>query len=92
MSAARFGHHLRTDKIISMVRQRLSIPGGCCSFDLPTLQLWLNIPQTERDKVISGWLQSLDPLNDALQAVLTLIRQMESLNKKSLIMVFIKTT
>ncbi|WP_272690590.1 cell division protein ZapD [Providencia sp. PROV090] len=75
MSAACFGHHLRTDKIISMVRQRLSIPGGCCSFDLPTLQLWLNIPQNERDKVISGWLQSLDPLNDALQTVLTLIRQ-----------------
>lgn len=75
MSAPRFGHHLRTDKIISMVRQRLSIPGGCCSFDLPTLQLWLNIPQTERDKTIAGWLQSLDPLNDALKTVLTLIRQ-----------------
>ncbi|HDN2510289.1 TPA: cell division protein ZapD [Providencia rettgeri] len=75
MSAPRFGHHLRTDKIISMVRQRLSIPGGCCSFDLPTLQLWLNIPKNERDKAISGWLQSLDPLNDALKTVLSLIRQ-----------------
>lgn len=75
MSAPRFGHHLRTNKIISMVRQRLSIPGGCCSFDLPTLQLWLNIPQIERDKTINGWLQSLDPLNDALNTVLTLIRQ-----------------
>ncbi|EIU7556431.1 MULTISPECIES: cell division protein ZapD [Providencia] len=75
MSAPRFGHHLRTDKIISMVRQRLSIPGGCCSFDLPTLQLWLNIPQVERDKAINGWLQSIEPLNDALKTVLTLIRQ-----------------
>lgn len=75
MSASRFGHHLRTDKIISMVRQRLSIPGGCCGFDLPTLQLWLNIPQIERNKTINGWLQSLDPLNNALKAVLTLIRQ-----------------
>ncbi|ENU1226373.1 MULTISPECIES: cell division protein ZapD [Providencia] len=75
ISAPRFGHHLRTDKIISMVRQRLSIPGGCCSFDLPTLQLWLNIPQIERNKSINGWLQSLDPLKNALNTVLTLIRQ-----------------
>ncbi|GAB1440627.1 cell division protein ZapD [Providencia sp.] len=75
MSSPRFGYNLRTDKIISMVRQRLSIPGGCCSFDLPTLQLWLNIPQQERYKTISGWLQSLDPLNNALKTVLTLIRQ-----------------
>ncbi len=75
MSAARFGHQLRTDKIISMVRQRLSIPGGCCSFDLPTLQLWLNIQQSERDRTIKSWLDSIAPLKDALQTVLTLIRQ-----------------
>lgn len=75
MSAQRFGHLLRTDKIISMVRQRLSIPGGCCSFDLPTLQLWLNIPQTQRDKTIQSWLDSIEPLKDALQTVLTLMRQ-----------------
>ncbi|HGN1706205.1 TPA: cell division protein ZapD [Providencia rettgeri] len=75
MSVPRFGHHLRTDKIISMVRQRLSIPGGCCGFDLPTLQLWLSIPRQERDKAIAGWLQGLDPLNDTLKTILTLIRQ-----------------
>ncbi|MGG4607863.1 cell division protein ZapD [Providencia sp. Me31A] len=74
-SVPRFGHHLRTDKIIGMVRQRLSIPGGCCGFDLPTLQLWLSIPQQERDNAIAGWLQSIDPLNDALKTILTLIRQ-----------------
>ncbi|MGL5952970.1 Protein of uncharacterised function (DUF1342) [Providencia rustigianii] len=73
--APRFGHLLRTDKIISMVRQRLSIPGGCCNFDLPTLQLWLHIPQTERSDEIKMWLTSIDPLHEALQTVLSLIRQ-----------------
>lgn len=47
-AAPRFGQQLRNDKIISMVRQRLSIPGGCCSFDLPTLQLWLHMPQEQK--------------------------------------------
>ena len=75
MSAPRFGHQLRNDKIISMVRQRLSIPGGCCSFDLPTLQLWLNMPQADRDNEIKSWLNSLDPLQETLETVLLLIRQ-----------------
>jgi cell division protein ZapD len=35
---------LREDRLIGLVRQRLSIPGGCCSFDLPTLHMWLHMP------------------------------------------------
>ncbi|EKT55914.1 cell division protein ZapD [Providencia sneebia] len=75
ISAPRFGQKLRSDKIISMVRQRLSIPGGCCSFDLPAFQLWLNMPQEQRDNVISSWLQGLQPLKDALDTILNLLRQ-----------------
>ncbi|EMA3640514.1 MULTISPECIES: cell division protein ZapD [Providencia] len=73
-AAPRFGQQLRNDKIISMVRQRLSIPGGCCSFDLPTLQLWLHMPQEQKDQAISEWLKSLMPLKDALDTILSLIR------------------
>ncbi|MGJ3353252.1 cell division protein ZapD [Providencia sp. Je.9.19] len=83
MSASRSGHQLRSDKIISMVRQRLSIPGGCCSFDLPTLQLWLNIPQSQRDNTIKGWLDSIEPLKDILQTILTLIRQSGTFETKA---------
>ena len=35
MNAPRMGQQLREDRLIALVRQRLSIPGGCCSFDLP---------------------------------------------------------
>ncbi|MDU3922074.1 MAG: cell division protein ZapD [Klebsiella pneumoniae] len=41
MAAPRIGQFLREDRLIALVRQRLSIPGGCCSFDLPTLHIWL---------------------------------------------------
>ncbi|WP_336139769.1 cell division protein ZapD, partial [Klebsiella pneumoniae] len=33
ISAPRIGQFLREDRLIALVRQRLSIPGGCCSFD-----------------------------------------------------------
>jgi len=81
-TAPRFGQQLRNDKIISMVRQRLSIPGGCCSFDLPTLQLWLHMPQEQKEQAISGWLKSLAPLKDTLDTILNLIRQAGSFEIK----------
>ncbi len=40
------------DRLIALVRQRLSIPGGCCSFDLPTLHIWLHLPQAQRDSQV----------------------------------------
>lgn len=75
MSAPRLGQALREDRLISLVRQRLSIPGGCCSFDLPTLHMWMHAPQQARDNDVAEWLQTLEPLNQALTMVLDLIRQ-----------------
>ncbi|PHM64856.1 cell division protein ZapD [Xenorhabdus stockiae] len=73
--APRLSQQIKEDRIISMVRQRLSIPGGCCSFDLPTLYLWLHLPQSTRDETVSSWLNSLLPLKQALESILELIRQ-----------------
>ncbi len=52
MSAPRIGQFLREDRLIALVRQRLSIPGGCCSFDLPTLHIWLHMPRAYRDEQV----------------------------------------
>lgn len=76
--APRIGQHLKQDKIISLVKQRLSIPGGCCSFDVPTLHLWLNLPQTVRTEKLTCWQEGLYPLQNALNALLTLIRQSDT--------------
>ncbi len=75
MKAPRIGQALREDRLMALVRQRLSIPGGCCSFDLPTLHIWLHLQQTQRDKDVQGWLETLAPLHNALTLVLGLIRQ-----------------
>lgn len=76
--APRIGQHLKQDKIISLVKQRLSIPGGCCSFDVPAIYLWLNLPQSVRDEKLQFWLEGLHPLQNALNSLLTLIRQSDT--------------
>jgi cell division protein ZapD len=81
MTAPRIGQVLREDKLIGLVRQRLSIPGGCCSFDLPTLHIWLHAPQAKRDALVSHWLESLHPLNQALDLILDLIRNSAQFRK-----------
>ncbi|MBU9857511.1 cell division protein ZapD [Rahnella sp. PAMC25617] len=75
MKAPRIGQALKEDRLIALVRQRLSIPGGCCSFDLPTLHIWLHLAQSQRDSEVKNWLETLAPLNNSLTMVLGLIRQ-----------------
>jgi len=75
MTAPRMGQQLREDRFISQVRQRLSIPGGCCSFDLPALHVWLNLPEEERQAQVTEWYTTLEPLRESLASVLELIRQ-----------------
>ncbi|MDO1806776.1 cell division protein ZapD, partial [Escherichia coli] len=55
ISAPRVGQFLREDRFISLVRQRLSIPGGCCSFVFPTLHILLHLPQAQRDSQGETW-------------------------------------
>ncbi|NIF23138.1 cell division protein ZapD [Candidatus Pantoea multigeneris] len=83
LNAPRMGQQLREDRLIGLVRQRLSIPGGCCSFDLPGLHIWLHQPQEQRDVQVAGWLATLEPLNTSLTMVLELIRQAGPFRKQT---------
>ena len=83
MSAPRVGQLMREDRLIGLVRQRLSIPGGCCSFDLPTLHVWLHMPQAHRDAQVKIWLDSLAPLVHTLTMILDLIRHSAEFRKQT---------
>lgn len=74
ISAPRIGQALREDRLISLVRQRLGIPGGCCSFDLPTLHMWMKQPPVYLERQVETWLETLTPLINALSLVLQLTR------------------
>jgi cell division protein ZapD len=83
MAAPRVGQFLREDRLIGLVRQRLSIPGGCCSFDLPTLHMWLHMPQAQRDAQVNSWLASLEPMHQTLSLILDLIRNSAPFRKQT---------
>lgn len=83
MAGSRLGQTLREDKLISLVRQRLSIPGGCCSFDLPTLHVWLKSSESTRSNQVSHWLSSLESLRETLVLILDLIRHSSPFRKQT---------
>lgn len=71
----KLGQDLKEDRFISSIRKRITIPGGCCSFDLPFFHLWLQQPQTIREEQIDQWLQSLSTLFQTISLCMQLIRQ-----------------
>lgn len=77
----RFNSHLQSDRLINAVRQRLSIPSGCCSFDLPTLHFWLNLSARERNMAIRNWLAPLEPLYASLSSIMSLIRHSSTIDQ-----------
>lgn len=68
------GQELREDEFISAIRQRSSIPGGTCDFDLPAYHQWLEGPKEKRFEDQRRWYGSLDPVRQAIELLLKMIR------------------
>ena len=71
----KFGSALKEDKFLSSIRQRFAIPGGTCSFDLPSLHYWLNQPQADIQENIKVWLKSLTNLENTIAILLACLRE-----------------
>lgn len=65
---------LRQHEFLSAIRQRSSIPGGTCKFDLPALHLWLEITGEQQKKQLDDWFWVFRPLQRGAALVLRLIR------------------
>ncbi len=68
------GNALRNDDLANQVRQRISIPGGTCNFDLPALHFWLNIEPRVRAEHMNAWMDDLQIIDTATRTILKLIR------------------
>lgn len=66
---------LRQHVFLNAIRQRSSIPGGSCAFDLPELHHWLRLTSAEaRTKQLERWLTPLAPLREGNRLILELLR------------------
>jgi cell division protein ZapD len=68
------GHELREDEFLNAVRQRSTIPGGTCDFDLPAYHRWLEQPWSQREADQKRWFSQLDPIRQAIELLLKMIR------------------
>lgn len=66
---------LRHNEFLAAVRQRSSIPGGACDFDLPLYSWWLNQPEKPRRAAVRAWLEHFSLLRRAITTLLLLHRE-----------------
>ncbi len=65
----RQNHHF-----LNLVKRRISIPGGVCSFDLPILTGWFALPRERRVSDIQAWYQPFSELCQGIYDCLELSR------------------
>ena len=70
-----FGHDLKENDFLKVIRQRVVIPGGTCDFDLPVYHHWLQNPAARRGEMIQTWLKSFDLLSRSVHLILKLVRE-----------------
>ncbi len=69
------GQPLRENEWLMTIKQRASIPGGTCEFDLPSFHYWQKQDAETRRRYLFGWMESLEPIRRAMSIVLKLLRE-----------------
>lgn len=70
----KIGQHLRDNEWLMGIKQRTSIPGGVCEFDLPSYHYWLHQDPALRRQDLNDWLVPFLPIRDGIAIVLRLLR------------------
>ena len=68
------GASTREDPLFKAITQRSSIPGGACSFDLPSYQYLLGQSPQALDARLQDWAAPLLPVSKAISMLLSLAR------------------
>lgn len=70
----KLGEHLKRDDFLLAIKQRTSIPGGSCDFDLPQLRYWLNLSHDQRIANLREWAEPYNQLEGVIELILKTIR------------------
>ena len=69
------GQELRQNEFLNSIKQRISIPGGTCDFDLPGYHFWLQRPAENRIADLRRWIKSFEPIHLSVLLLLRLVRE-----------------
>lgn len=70
----KFAQHIRDNEWLMAIKQRSTIPGGVCEFDLPSYHFWQHRPASERQREFKSWLTPMLPIKDGIDIVLRILR------------------
>jgi len=79
------GQHLRQNEFINSIKQRSSISGGTCGFDLPAYHFWLHQPSQIRIEHLQQWLSAFNNIRSSINLILHLIRDSASPKRETAI-------
>ncbi|MBL1141636.1 MAG: cell division protein ZapD [Proteobacteria bacterium] len=68
------GNSLKEDELVTSFKQRTSIPGGTCNFDLPRLHYWLNQANVKQLQDLENWSKDIEPIKKSTHLALDMIR------------------
>ena len=68
------GAALDADQLITSIKQKESLSGGACNFDLPAYHLWLNKSAHARQKSLQEWQEDLSIIRKSADLALSLLR------------------
>jgi len=71
----KIGQALVDNEWLAALRSRIAIPGGTCEFDLPTYHDWQHRSPEQRQQELQLWTQTLVPLLDPVQVLLSVLRE-----------------
>lgn len=78
--------------LFKAITQRSSIPGGTCSFDLPSYHFWLEQNETVQNEDINMWISQFSVIRKAIDLILNFIRMSGSTSEETAINGFYQTT
>jgi cell division protein ZapD len=70
----KLGSHIKEVDFLLSIKQRNTVPGGTCTFDLPELRFWLNQNHQNHEDNLNRWAKPYFQLESAIDLVLTVIR------------------
>jgi cell division protein ZapD len=73
---------LRAHELLNIIRQRITLLGTSCSFDVPAYHQWLNQPKAKRVHGLEKWLKGLQPLYAGIELLLRIIRNSGTFEEK----------
>ncbi len=72
--SGQLGKELQSIELLTTVKQKNSLPGCICDFDLPAYNFWLHRDSTIKQQQLETWFTPFKDLDRAIQLVLDVLR------------------